>query len=56
MSHLVRGDVVTNIDRTELTPERLPDSYGFKAAGHLRHKGAIPSPPTGIVVKQPKTA
>ena len=26
----------------------------FKVAGHLRQKGATPSPPAGIVVKHPK--
>ena len=29
---------------------------GFKVARHLRHKGATPGLPAGIVVKHPKTA
>ena len=32
------------------------NDMGFKVAGHLRHKGATPSPSAGIVVKYPKTA
>ena len=28
------------------------NDMGFKVAGHLRHKRATHSPPTGIVVKQ----
>ena len=28
---------------------------GFKVGDHPRRKGANPSPPTGIVVKHPKT-
>ena len=30
-------------------------NMGFKVAGHLKHLGATPSPPAGIVVKHPKT-
>ena len=30
------------------------NDVGFKVAGHLRHKGATPSPPTGNVCKHPK--
>ena len=32
------------------------NDIGIKVAGHLRQKGAIPSPPAGIVVKHPKQA
>ena len=32
------------------------NDIGFKVAGHLRHKGAIPSPPAWIVVKHHKQA
>ena len=32
------------------------NDMGFKVAGPLRHKGATPSPPAGIVVKHTKTA
>ena len=32
------------------------NGMGFKVAGHLKHKGATPSPPAGLVVKHPKTA
>ena len=32
------------------------DDMGFKVAGHLRHKGANPSPLAGTVIKHHKTA
>ena len=32
------------------------NDMGFNVAGHMRHEGATPSPPDGIVVKHTKTA
>ena len=36
--------------------QKWMNDMGYRVAGHLRHKGATPRPPAGIVVKHPKTA
>ena len=46
----------SSLSTTGMNDPSIRYDKGFKVAGHLKHIGATPRPPAGIVVKNRKTA